>query len=76
MSALHEILNSGKGWAVERASIALQIQEGLQQGAINPSEAKELLEDLVRADKLDAEADDIELQTMLVTGIYAIIQVC
>ena len=76
MSVLHEILSSGKGWAVERATIALQIEEGLQQGAISPAEAKELLEDLVRADKLEAEADDLEVKTMLVTGIYAIIQVC
>ena len=67
--------NSGKGWAAERAAVALQIAEALQQGQINPSEAKELLEDLVRTDKLDAEADDIHLKTMLVTGIYAIIQV-
>ena len=67
--------NSGKSWAAERAQVAIQIAEALQQGAINPQEAKELLEDLVRTDKLDAEADDIQLKTMLVTGIYAVIQV-
>ena len=76
MQELLQCLNSGKGWAAERAQIALQINEALQQGQINPSEAKELLEDLIRTDKLDSEADDIEIKTMLVTGIYAIIQVC
>jgi polyhydroxyalkanoate synthesis regulator phasin len=75
MQELLHCANSGKGWAAERAQVALQIAEALQQGQINPSEAKELLEDLVRTDKLDAEADDIALKTMLVTGIYAIIQV-
>jgi polyhydroxyalkanoate synthesis regulator phasin len=75
MQELLHCANSGRGWAAERAQVALQIAEALQQGQINPSEAKELLEDLVRTDKLDAEADDIALKTMLVTGIYAIIQV-
>jgi polyhydroxyalkanoate synthesis regulator phasin len=75
MQELLHCANSGKGWAAERAQVALQIAEALQQGQIDPSEAKELLEDLVRTDKLDAEADDIALKTMLVTGIYAIIQV-
>ena len=55
--------------------MALQIAAALEQRAIDPGEARELLEDLVRTDRLDAEADDIALKTMLVTGIYAIIQV-
>jgi hypothetical protein len=75
MQELLHCANSGKGWAAERAQVALQIAEALQNNQINPSEAKELLEDLVRTDKLDAEADDIQLKTMLVTGIYTIIQV-
>lgn len=76
MQELFHCANSDKGWAAERAQVALQIAEALQNGQIGQSEAKELLEDLVRTDKLDAEADDIALKTMLVTGIYAIIQVC
>lgn len=76
MQELFQCANSDKGWAASRAQMALQIAEALQTGQIGQSEAKELLEDLVRMDKLDAEADDIALKTMLVTGIYAIIQVC
>ena len=76
MQELLHCANSGKGWAAERATIALQIGEALQNGQIGQAEARELLEDLVRADKLDAEADDLQLKTLLVTGIYAIIQVC
>ena len=75
MQELLYCANSGKSWAAERAQVALQIAEALQQGQIDPSEARELLEDLVRTDKLDAEADDIHVKTMLVTGIYAVIQV-
>ena len=75
MQELIHCANSGRGWAAERAQVALQIAAALEQKQIDPSEAKELLEDLIRTDKLDAEADDIQLKTMLVTGIYAVIQV-
>ena len=75
MQELITCANSGRGWAAERAQMALQIAQALEQKQIDPSEAKELLEDLVRTDKLDAEADDIALKTLLVTGIYAVIQV-
>jgi polyhydroxyalkanoate synthesis regulator phasin len=72
---LYAVANSGRGWAAERAVIALQIQEALQTGNIHPDEARELLEDLVRTDRLDAEADDIQLKAMLVAGVYGILQV-
>ena len=75
MQELIHCANSGRGWAAERAQMALQIAQALEQKQIDPSEARELLEDLVRTDRLDAEADDIALKTMLVTGIWAIIQV-
>lgn len=76
MQELIHCANSDKGWAAERAQVALQIAEALQNGGIHPSEAKELLEDLIRTDKLDAEADDMFLKAALVTGIYGIIKVC
>jgi polyhydroxyalkanoate synthesis regulator phasin len=76
MQELLNCVNSGKGWAAERAQVALQIAEALQNGQIGQAEAKELLEDLIRTDKLDSEADDIALKSMLVTGIYGILQVC
>ena len=71
-----QCVNSGKPWAMARADMAYQISQGLQSGEIQPAEAKELLEDLIRTDKLDAEADDMALKAMLVTGIYAVIQIC
>lgn len=72
---LHEVANSGKPWAVERAATALQIQAAVSNGEISNSEARELLEDLIRTDRLESEADDIAIKTMLVTGVFALIQV-
>jgi polyhydroxyalkanoate synthesis regulator phasin len=76
MNELMQCANSGKPWAMARAIMAHQISQGLQSGEIQPAEAKELLEDLIRTDKLDEEADDMALKAMLVTGIYAVIQIC
>jgi hypothetical protein len=75
MQDLINVMNSGKGWAAERAQTALQINEALHTGTIDRSEARELLEDLIRTDKLDAEADDIALKAMLVAGVHGILQV-
>jgi hypothetical protein len=76
MQELLHCVTSGKGWAAERAQVALQIAEALQSNQISQVEAKELLEDLIRTDKLDEEADDLQLKSLLVTGIYGILQVC
>lgn len=72
---LQMLTQCGKPWAAERAAVALQICEARQQGQIGDDEFKELLLDLVRTDKLDEEADDINLKTMLVTAVYGIAQV-
>jgi polyhydroxyalkanoate synthesis regulator phasin len=75
MQDLINVMNSGRGWAAERAQVALQINEALHTGAIGRDEARELLEDLIRTDKLDSEADDMALKAMLVAGVYGILQV-
>jgi hypothetical protein len=72
---LQMLTQCGRPWAAERAAVALQICEARQQGQIGDDEFKELMLDLVRTDKLDEEADDINLKTMLVTAIYGIAQV-
>lgn len=66
---LQEIADSAPGWAKTRALIALDILDQHEQGNLSEDEMKELMEDLVRTDKLDAEADDIELKAALVTAI-------
>jgi polyhydroxyalkanoate synthesis regulator phasin len=72
-SVLHEVINSGQSWAAERAMMALQVQEALEQGTMSQDEAKEILADLVSTEKLDAEATDMQLRAALVFGITQII---
>jgi hypothetical protein len=57
-------------WASQRAGMAIDIVLLRDRGEISQSEAAELLEDLVRMDRLDAEATDLELKTMLVQAVY------
>ena len=69
MSTLQEIADSNQSWAAKRAQMALDIQAAFEQGDVSENEYKELLEDLIGTDALDAEADDIEMKAMLVQGI-------
>lgn len=75
MEQLHWIAGSDKSWAATRAAMTIAITEQYQGGGLDRSEYEEMLRDLVRMDRLDSEADDIELKTMLVTAIYAVAQV-
>jgi hypothetical protein len=58
-----------------RAQLALQITEAAQRGEIDQNEYKELMLDLVRSDRLDAECASLEMKTALVTAVYALAQV-
>jgi hypothetical protein len=62
----------GRPWAEERAHWALQLTEQLQQGQISESEYQELMADLVRSDRLEAEADDLDLKNMLVSTVMVV----
>ena len=70
---LFEITNSGEPWAAERARYALQIHEAVSSGQISPSEAKELLADLIATDKLDNEATNQQMRAALVFGVTQLI---
>jgi hypothetical protein len=72
MTELDQLLHSDKDWVRVRAETALQILNQQQTGQITSSEARELLEDLVRTDQLEAEADDINMKTMLVNVVYGL----
>jgi hypothetical protein len=71
---LQALTQCGKPWAANRAEMALQICSAAQAGELSESEFKELMADLVRMDKLNEEADDLEIKTMLVTAVYAVAQ--
>lgn len=70
---LNQVVGSGQQWATARAQYALQIQQGLQQGQIQPAEAKELLLDLINTDKLNQESSDMQLRSALVFGVMEIV---
>ena len=66
---LVNLMNSGNQWAAERAQYALQIQNALQEGQMSPSEAQELLQDLLNTQVLAEEAADAQFKAALVFGI-------
>jgi polyhydroxyalkanoate synthesis regulator phasin len=72
---LKEIATCGHGWAEERANMALQLTEDRNAGNISADEYRELMEDLVRTDKLDAEATDVEVKSALVYCVVGLSKV-
>lgn len=75
MDELKNLLTCGAPWAEQRATIALSIVESRQAGDISESEAKELLEDLIRTDALNEEADDINVKSALIAAVSGAISV-
>lgn len=74
IETLQQIAASGQPWAAQRAEYALAMTEAVNRGELSPSEYQELMRDLVRMDRLDEEASDIELKTLLVTAVYGVAQ--
>ena len=70
MSDLYQLAQSDKPWVAQRAQMALQLQEQHARGDIDNSEYAELMQDLVRTDVLEGEADDMHMKTMLVQAIW------
>lgn len=71
---LQALAGCNRPWAANRAQMALQMCQAVQTGELSESEFKELMADLVRMDKLNEEADDLETKTMLVTAVYVVAQ--
>ena len=69
MSALAELMNSGNTWAAERAQYALQVHQAVGAGQLSPSEAKEILQDLISTEKLEEAAADQQARAALVFGV-------
>lgn len=73
MSTLSELITSGNQWAAERAQYALQVHEAVGAGQLSPSEAKEILEDLISTEKLEEAAADQQARAALVFGVTQLI---
>ena len=63
------VMNSGQPWAMERAQYAMQVHQAVGAGQLSPSEAKEILQDLVNTQKLDEASSDMQLRAALVFGV-------
>ena len=73
MSVLTEVMNSGQPWAAERAKYALDVHGAVGAGQLSPSEAKEILQDLISTDKLQEAAADQQAIAALVFGVTELI---
>ena len=72
-NVLTEVMNSGQPWAAERAQYAMQVHEAVGAGQLSPSEAKEILQDLISTDKLEEAAADQQARAALVFGVTQLI---
>jgi len=72
-NVLTEVMNSGQPWAAERASYAMQVHEAVGAGQLSPSEAKEILQDLISTDKLEDAAVEQQAVAALVFGVEQLI---
>jgi polyhydroxyalkanoate synthesis regulator phasin len=73
MSVLNEVINSGSPWAAERAQYALEVHQAVGAGQLSPSEAKEILADLISTEKLQESAADQQAVAALVFGVQQLI---
>lgn len=69
MEQLQWLTQCGRPWAESRARIALEITEAFNQGQISNEEYAELMMDVIRSDKLDEEADDLDTKSFLVMAV-------
>ena len=72
-NVLTEVMNSGQPWAAERAKYALDVHGAVGAGQLSPSEAKEILQDLISTDKLQEAAADQQAIAALVFGVTQLI---
>lgn len=75
LQQLQAMAACGRPWVEQRAQMALMFTTQLDNGQLTEDEHRELMLDLVRSDRLDSEADDLEIKTMLVTAIYGMAKV-
>lgn len=73
MSVLAELMNSDNQWAADRAQYAFEIRQAVAAGSLSPSEAKELLADIISTEKLQEGAADQQAVAALVFGITQLI---
>jgi polyhydroxyalkanoate synthesis regulator phasin len=76
MEDLSLVVGCGQPWAHTRAQTALEVSDALKAGTMSKDEAKEILQDLIDTDKLDADATDVKIKAALVFGVTELIKAC
>jgi polyhydroxyalkanoate synthesis regulator phasin len=71
---LNELLNSGNTWASNRAQYALGVDEAVRSNQMTASEAKEILDDLISTQNLEAAAASEQTKDLLVEGIEELVK--
>jgi hypothetical protein len=66
---LQFLSSCGRPWAEQRAQFALEITASLQRGEISESEYQALMADLINSDRLNSEADDMDIKNLLVSCV-------
>ena len=72
---LEQLAQCGRPWAEERARIAVDLQRMFAKNEMSKDEFVELTQDLIRADQLDKDADNMEVKAALETGIKQLISI-
>jgi polyhydroxyalkanoate synthesis regulator phasin len=70
---LTQVANSGDQWAAERAQYALQVHQAVGAGQLSPSEAKEILQDMIATQQLQEQAQADHNKAALFFGITQLI---
>ena len=70
---LIEVAQSGDQWSAERAQYALQVHQAVSSGQMSPSEAKEVLQDMVNTQQLQEQANADHVKAALFFGIMELI---
>lgn len=69
LEQLEFLSTCGRPWAEQRAQFALEITAALQRQELSESEYSALMADLINSDRLNEEADDMDIKNMLVACV-------
>jgi polyhydroxyalkanoate synthesis regulator phasin len=70
---LQQVAASGDAWAAERANYAIQVHGAVGAGQLSPSEAKEILQDMINTQQLQEQANADQVKAALFFGIMELI---
>lgn len=75
LDILRELASDHRDWVSKRAEMAVMISEQYEGGGLESEEYMDRMLDLIRSDRLDSEANDLETKAVLVTAVMGAAQV-